>query len=143
MDKKLYQSMLALSIVEMAIGLYMTIYKLTSNDSLCLGSGDCSTVNASPYSQVFGIPVATIGLVGALLIFIILMLETRGSKFFKQNATLIIFGLCVTGFAFNIYLVYLEFYIIKALCPFCIASQITMTILFVLSLIRLVRQPVN
>jgi uncharacterized membrane protein len=143
MTKKLYQSMLVLSIIEMAIGIYMTIYKLTSNDSLCLGSGDCSTVNASPYSQVFGIPVAAIGFIGALLIFITLLLETRGGKFFQQNATMIVFGLCVTGFAFNIYLVYLEFFVIKALCPFCVTSQITMTLLFILSVIRLVLQPVD
>jgi len=56
---------------------------------------------------------------------------------------LIVFGLAVTGFAFTLYLVYLEIFVIKALCPFCIASQITMTILFVLTIVRLIRQPVN
>ncbi|MEJ5224886.1 MAG: vitamin K epoxide reductase family protein [Anaerolineales bacterium] len=155
MDKKLYLSMMALSVLEMGIGIYMTIYKivyeLTKDNSMCLGSGDCASVNASPYSSLFGIPVATIGFVGALLIFITLLLEMRGEKllgkaygkFFKQNATLIVFGLCVTGFAFNVYLVYLEFFVIKALCPFCVVSQITVTILFILSIVRLVRQPLS
>lgn len=142
MDKKLYWASIVLTVVGVAVAAYMTIYKWTANDSMCLGSGECATVNASPYSEVYGIPVALVGLVGYLAILAILWLETR-QKFFKENGPLMIFGLGLTGFAFNIYLVYLEFYVIKALCPFCVASQITMTILFVLAVIRLVRQPAN
>jgi uncharacterized membrane protein len=143
MDKKLYWISVALASLGVLVSIYMTIYKLTSNNSMCLGSGDCSTVNASPYSMVYGIPVALLGVVGYAAILGILMMETRAGKFIKQNATLGVFGLSVTGFAFTLYLVYLEIFVIEALCPFCITSQITMTILFVITIIRLVRQPAN
>jgi len=143
MDKKLYWLSIALAVLGVLVSIYMTIYKLTSNNAMCLGSGDCSTVNASPYSSVYGIPVAFVGVLGYLAILGLLILETRGGKFFRLNSSLAVFGLTVTGFAFTLYLVYLEILVIKALCPFCIASQITMTILFAISLIRLIRQPVN
>jgi len=143
MEKKLYWSSVALAVLGALVSIYMTIYKLTSNNAMCLGSGDCSTVNASKYSSVYGIPVAFIGVLGYLAILALLLLETRAGKFFKNNSSLIVFGLAVTGFAFTLYLVYLEIFVIKALCPFCIASQITMTILFVLTIVRLIRQPVN
>ncbi len=142
MDKKLYWASIVLSVVGVAVAAYMTIYKWTSNDSMCLGSGECATVNASPYSEVYGIPVALVGLVGYLAILAILWLEPR-QRFFEEQGPLMVFGMGLAGFAFNIYLVYLEFYVIKALCPFCVASQITMTILFVLAVIRLVRQNAN
>ncbi len=142
MDKKLYWASVVLGLIGLAVAIYMTIYKLTSNDNMCLGSGDCSTVNASPYSEVYGIPVAAIGVMGYLAILICLFLETR-FNFFKQNATLLIFGLGMTGFVFNAYLIYLEFFEIKALCPFCLTSQIAMIFLFALAIIRLVRQPVS
>ncbi len=143
MDKKLYWLSMALALVGVLVSIYMTVYKLTSNNAMCLGSGDCSTVNSSPYSQVYGIPVAFVGVLGYVAIFGALLLETRGGKFFKRNSTFFVFGLSVTGFAFTLYLVYLEIFVIKALCPFCITSQITMTLLFILTIIRLVRQPVN
>ncbi len=143
MDKKLYWGSVALAAIGLAVSVYMTIYKLLDNDALCLGSGDCSTVNASPYSEIYGIPVAAVGVLGYLVILVLLLLETRGNKLLAANGPLAVFGLSVGGFAFTVYLVYLEIYIIKALCPFCVASQLTMTILFVLSLIRVMRQSSN
>jgi uncharacterized membrane protein len=143
MDKKLYWVSVALATLGILVSIYMTIYKLTSNNAMCLGSGDCSTVNASIYSEVYGVPVAFVGVLGYSAILGLLLLKDRAGKFLEQNGTLAIFGLAVTGFAFTIYLVYLEIFVIKALCPFCITSQITMTILFLITIIRLVRQPVN
>lgn len=143
MDKKLYWISVALSALGILVSVYMTIYKLTSNNAMCLGSGDCSTVNASPFSEIYGIPVAFVGVLGYSAIFAILLLSDRLGEFFQQNSTLAVFGLALTGFAFSLYLIYLEIFVIKALCPFCITSQITMTILFLITIVRLVRQPVN
>lgn len=143
MDKKLYWFSIVLATLGVLVSIYMTVYKLTSNNAMCLGSGDCSTVNSSIYSQVYGIPVAFIGVLGYAAIVGLLALEKRGGRFFQQNATLAVFGMAITGFAFTLYLVYLEIFVIKALCPFCITSQVTMTILFFITIIRLVRQPAN
>ena len=77
---------------------------------------------------------------GAILL--TLLLEKR-YQFFAQNGILAVFGMGLTGFIFTVYLIYLEFFVIKALCPFCLASQTTMTILFIITIIRLVRQPAN
>ncbi len=142
MDKKLYWVSVVLSIIGLLVSIYMTIYKLTSNNSMCLGSGDCSTVNSSPYSEVYGIPVAAVGMLGYGAILLTLLLEKR-YQFFAQNGILAVFGMGLTGFIFTVYLIYLEFFVIKALCPFCLASQTTMTILFIITIIRLVRQPAN
>jgi len=142
MDKWLYRASIALVILGIAVSIYMTIYKLTSNDNMCLGSGDCHTVNASRYSEVNGFPVASIGVIGYLAILASLVLETR-YRFFKENGTMLTFGLSLTGFIFTVWLIYVELVLIRALCPFCITSQITMTILFILAIIRLIRQPQN
>jgi uncharacterized membrane protein len=141
MDKKLHWGSLALATLGVADSVYMTIYKLAHADAMCLGSGDCSTVNASSYSSIYGIPVALVGVFGYLAILAVLALEMRGNEFFKQNSPLLTFGLAVGGFGFTLYLVYVETFILRAWCPFCVTSQVTMTILFVISIIRLVRQP--
>ena len=138
----LYRISLALTVIGLAVSIYMTIYKLTDNSSMCLGSGDCSVVNASKYSEVNNIPVAVIGIVGYAAILAILLLERRPG-YFEENAILLVFGLALTGFLFTAYLVYVEIFLLNAFCPFCITSQIAMTLIFILSMIRLVRQPSN
>lgn len=140
MDNWIYRTSVALLLIGLAVSIYMTVYKLTDNSAMCLGSGDCSVVNASRYSEVNGIPVAVIGIAGYAALLAVLLLERRGG-FFAANGPLIGFGLSLTGFAFTVYLIYVEFALLKAFCPFCLTSQAAMTMIFVLSLIRLVRQP--
>jgi len=140
MNKWLYRSSVVLVILGLLVSIYMTIYKVTSNDSMCLGSGDCSAVNASRYSEVNGIPVAAIGMLGYLAILAVLFFENRNS-FFKQNGTLMIFGMALTGFLFTVWLIYVEIALLKAICPFCVTSQVAMTIIFIIAVIRLIKQP--
>lgn len=140
MEKRLTQLTIVLAIIGLLVSIYMTIYKVTSNDNMCIGSKDCSVVNASKYSEVNGIPVAVVGMLGYAAILAVLWLE-REPGFFKANGTMILFGLSLTGFLFTVWLIYVEIALLKALCPFCVTSQIAMTLIFILSVIRVVRQP--
>ena len=124
------------------VSIYMTVFKLTENQSMCLGNGGCSVVNNSMYAQVYGIPVSVIGILGYGALVAALLLQDRGA-FMEDNGILIIFGLALAGFLFTAYLIYVEIALIHALCPFCITSQVSMTVVFVLSVIRLLREPQN
>ncbi len=136
MNKWLYRASVALVIIGIAVSIYMTIYKISGNDGMCLGSGDCSTVNASRFSEVNGIPVAVFGIVGYAAILFVHIFETR-NLFFKKNGTLLIFGMALTGFLFTLWLVYVELVLLNAICPFCVTSQAAMTIIFIIAVVRL------
>ena len=140
MEKRLLQAAIGLTVIGLLVSIYMTIFKITSNESMCVGSKDCSVVNASRYSEVNGIPVAVLGVIGYAAILAVLVLGQRPS-FIQQNGSMLFFGLSLTGFLFTLYLIFVEVALIKAYCPFCIASQTAMTLIFILSVIRLVRQP--
>jgi uncharacterized membrane protein len=137
-----YWATVILTILGAADALYLLIYKLTGNNQMCLGNGGCHNVNFSPYSSIYGIPVAVFGLSAYLVILCILVLEAR-LKIAKENSPLAIFGISLGGVAFTAYLTYLEIYIIHAICPFCVASAILITLIFILAIIRLVKQSVN
>jgi uncharacterized membrane protein len=138
-DRKLYWATLAAAVLGIAVSIYMTIFKLTSNEAMCLGNGGCSIVNASKYSEIYGIPLGIIGLLGYGAIAVVLFLEDR-SAFFKENGPLLQFGMGLVGFLYSLYLTYLEAYVIHAFCPFCVASAILITLAFIIALIRLIRQ---
>jgi len=140
MEKRLSQLALMLTILGLLVSIYMTIFKITNNAKMCIGSHGCSVVNSSRYAEVNGIPVAVLGVVGYAAILAVLLLERRPG-FFRQNGTLLFFGLSLTGFLFTLYLIFVEVALIKAYCPFCITSQAAMTLIFIISVIRLVKQP--
>ena len=140
MDKRLSQLTSGLIILGLLVSIYMTIFKITSNENMCIGSKDCSIVNASRYSEINNIPVAVIGVGGYAALLAILWLERRPG-FIKQNGTMLFFALSLIGFFFTVYLIFVEIVLIKAYCPFCITSQVAMTLIFILSVIRLVKQP--
>lgn len=138
MDKKLYWGAIISAIAGAAVSIYMTIYKLTDNSSMCLGSGDCATVNASKYSEIYGIPLGVIGLAGYAGILLVLWLEKR-HPLGKQYGNLLAMGMSFAGFIYSLYLTYLELYVIKAICPFCVASAVAITLCFIFTFIRFVR----
>ena len=140
MDKRLKQFTIGFTVLGLLVAIYMTIYKLTNNDSMCLGLGGCSIVNASGYSEVNGIPVAAVGVVGYVAILALFFLE-RQPGFFQTNGSMLQFGITLTGFLFTVWLIFVEVALLKAYCPFCITSQVAMTIIFILTVIRVIKQP--
>ena len=140
MNKRLTQITIALATLGLLVAIYMTIYKFFPESNMCIGSGGCEAVNASKYSEVNGIPVAAVGVIGYLSILGIFWLE-RKNDFFRANGSMILFGVTLIGFFFTVWLVYIEVALLHKYCPFCITSQICMTLIFILSLIRVIRQP--
>ncbi len=137
-DRSLRLATILLAAFGILDSLYLLTYKFTSNDKLCLGSGDCATVNYSPYSEIYGIPVALLGVVGYAAILAILILETR-LKLAEEHGRLAVFGISLVGVLFSAYLTYVEAFILHAYCPFCVASAIAITIVFILAMIRLIK----
>jgi uncharacterized membrane protein len=139
MNKKLIWASLVLAFIGMLDSVYLLIYKISKNNAMCLGNGDCSTVNASRYSEIYGIPVSLLGILADLAITALLFLELR-KIISRENSTLLVFGLSLVGVIFSAYLTYVEFYVIHAVCPFCIISAIVIALIFVISILRLFQE---
>ncbi len=135
----LYWASILLSALGAVDATYLLIYKLTGNNRMCLGSGGCHDVNFSPYSEIYGIPLALIGLLAFLALLAVLLAERR-FRLAAENGPLVVFGMGLVGVAYSAYLTYLELYVIHAVCPFCVASAVIFLLIFILAIVRLVRQ---
>jgi len=137
---KLKKATLIIAILGIIDAGYLTVIKFTDNKSLCIeGLGDCWSVNNSRYSEWNGIPISIFGILAYLTIILLLTLS-RKSKIISEYESILVFGITLTGFFFSIYLTYLQFAVINAICPFCIISACTMTTVFILSLVRLLKE---
>ncbi len=134
-----YWATFVLALLGVLDSVYLLVYKLTGNNEMCLGNGGCHDVNFSPYSEIGGIPVSVFGIAAFLAIAGILLLELR-LKIAKENVPLAIFGISLAGVAFTAYLTWLEIYVIHAICPFCVAAAVIIALIFILAIIRLIKQ---
>jgi uncharacterized membrane protein len=116
-----------------AIATYLVYIHYAGIDPICAaGSGGCHKVQTSDYAKLAGIPVAVLGLIGYILIL--------GSLFVPGEAGLMAGAvLALGGFGFSAYLTYRELFTIDAICQWCVASAILMTVLAILTVWRVLR----
>jgi vitamin-K-epoxide reductase (warfarin-sensitive) len=73
---------------------------------------DCGIVNHSPYAVLWGVPVATIGIAGYLLLGTLALKRAYG----------ILLPVSLSGFVFSLYLAHIEKDILGVWCIYCAAS---------------------
>ena len=88
-------------------------------------------MQSSSYADVAGVPVALLGLIGYVAILLAVVLP-------GEAARMAAFSMALVGFGFSLYLTYLELFEIDAICQWCVASAVVMTVLAVLTAMRLV-----
>ena len=106
---------------------YLTVKNYTQGILPCLIFKGCDTVLNSSYSKIGAIPVSLIGAAYYLLFFIIaiLYLDIRRAMALKSLIFLSVFG-----FIASLWFVYLQLFVLKAICFYCIVSAISSTALF-------------
>jgi uncharacterized membrane protein len=133
--------MTGLAIIGLGVATYLTVVHYVGFSLLaCTGGGEhssCQTVQSSQWSELAGIPVALLGLIGYIGILGSLLVPDR------EESRLATLGLTLIGFAFSGYLTYREIHSIHAICEWCVSSAVILTILFACSVARyLMGQPV-
>jgi len=131
-QKKTYFKPIVLIISGLGVllSLYLTYnYYSGSQAAFCGAGSECDTVRQSGFSAFLGIPVALAGVLGYALIFI-----SAITPMTRRNKWLTLYVLSFAGFVFSAYLTYLEFFVIEALCMYCVISALLMTGLFMIVL---------
>jgi uncharacterized membrane protein len=106
------------------------LYVRWAGATLACSTGGCATVQASSYSEVLGMPVALLGLAAYVMIF-----ATSLSR--HELARVAAVSVALAGVGFAAYLLYVQLAVINAVCEWCLASDALVTLLAVLTLLRL------
>lgn len=113
---------------------YLTYVHYADVQVLCLANGGCETVQKSSYAKLAGVPVALLGLIG--YVSLLASLAVRGEAGRVAGAFI-----AIVGFGFSAYLTYREVFTIDAICQWCVASAVLMTLLAVATTVRWLRAP--
>lgn len=122
--RNLKYSIFSLSFITLFISFYLT--KLSYSTSMyCPIFNGCDLVLTSKYNKIFGIPISVFGIIYSLLLIIL----------FYIKKTKILLLISPIGTTIALILLYIQFFILKAICFYCTIADIIFVIIFVLLLI--------
>ena len=121
-----------LIVIGMGVAIYLSYVETQSVEALCGSVGDCNTVQQSRYARLFDVlPVGFLGLMG----YIALLASWLARRFIpklEKPAAIGFFSMAFFAVIFSLYLTYLEPFVIKAVCIWCLTSAVIVTLLLLL-----------
>jgi uncharacterized membrane protein len=116
-DRSLRAAAALVAFAGIGVAGYLTWARYADVQVACLRGGGCETVQDSAYSEIAGLPVALIGLVGYSAILALVAWDA-------PTARLAVAALAVTGLLFSAYLLTLQAFVIHAFCVWCLANDV-------------------
>ena len=138
--RKLYIAAALLSLLGIADALYLTVEHVTGQSVKCTIISGCSEVLSSPYAVVAGIPLAALG---AAAYFTVFSLATLAAFGYRAAGTLLT-PLIAAMFFVSLWLIYLQAFVIREFCQYCLLSAAITTALLVIVVVgRFVLKPAS
>ena len=110
------------------------VYTSPNHPLVCLGRG-CDVVRASKYASLWGHALPDYGvLMYGVLLMAVLLEAWLAAPAIRRGAQLGVIAIAAGGFAFSVYLTYLEGFVIHAWCAWCVGSAVIVTLILLLSL---------
>lgn len=122
-----------LALVGLFVALYLWLFKIGVVGTMSCGTGGCEAVQLSPESVFMGVEVALIGVVGYLVLLGVAVWGTLPAQATRGAPALALMILSGGAVAFTAHLKYLEFFVIGAVCQWCVVSAVIIVVIFLLS----------
>ncbi|MCL4531182.1 MAG: vitamin K epoxide reductase family protein [Chloroflexi bacterium] len=129
-----------LILIGIGVASYLSYVETQSVEAVCGSVGDCNTVQQSRYARLFDIlPVGVLGLMGYIAL-LAAWLVRRFIPKLEKHAAIGFFSMAFFAVVFSLYLTYLEPFVIRAVCIWCLSSAVIMTLLLLLAIPSTIRQ---
>jgi uncharacterized membrane protein len=126
----------ALDVIGLGIAVYLSVVELSGGVPVCGPIHGCEEVARSEYSRIGGIPVAVFGVVLSL---VLLSLAVAWWKTDLYALLLAHYGLSLAGVIFEAYFLYLQVFVIGAVCIWCTSYGLSLVTRFAIALVVWVR----
>lgn len=131
----LYAVAAIVSLVGLGDAIYLTVEHVAGRSVKCTIVSGCSEVLSSQYATIGGIPLALVGAAAYFTVFSLATLGAFGYKVAGKLLTVVVTLMLVT----SLWLIYLQAFVIKAFCQFCLLSALVTFVLTALVVATLVR----
>ncbi len=128
-----------LAVLGLGVSAYLAYVEISHTAAVCGPVGECNVVQTSRYAQIAGVPVAVLGLINYLGVLALWAVQRSGVGRWARPASLALLGLALAGVLFSIYLTLLELFVIHAVCMWCLASALIVTLIMLVVTAQLTR----
>lgn len=129
---RLYALAALLALAGLADAVYLTVEHLTGRSVRCTVTSGCSEVLSSSYATVGGYPLAFFGALAYFTAFSLATLAAFGS----ERAGKLLALLVALMFAASLWLLYVQAFVLKAFCQYCLLSAAITMLLAVVVIVR-------
>jgi len=134
MDVSLYTFVIFISFGGFLLAFYIRHKKSSGEKMVCPIGADCDPVVHSEYSHFWGIPIEFLGMIyyGVTSVFYSLLIIFHHADF--SGILPIIFIISSSAFLFSCYLTFIQAFVLKQWCSWCLISAGFSTIIFLVAL---------
>ena len=134
-----YLIVAAVSLVGLGDAIYLTVKHISGESLRCTIVTGCSEVLSSPYAQLGSLPLAAIGAAAYFTVFSLAVLAAFGYRFAIPILRIVLTLMFLT----TLWLLYLQAFVIRHFCQYCLLSAAVTTVLTLLVFLPLVRRKQN
>ena len=128
----------ALDVMGLLIATYLAVVEVGGGLPSCGPLKGCEEVALSEYSRIGGVPVAVYGVVLSLVLLTTAIAWWRTDLY---GLLLAHYGLSLAGVVFEAYFLYLQVFVIGAVCVWCTSYGLSLVLRFVIAFVIWIRQP--
>ncbi len=121
-----------LSLMGIAISAYVW-HSQRFNKPITCWTRDCDRVIRSPYSRLLGIHNSAIGFWLFFFIFLMTSLHHLGLEPWPHLTLLAVTLLSLIGTLVSLYLTYIQLFVLKGICNWCLTSALLILVIFILT----------
>ena len=114
-----------LSLIGLADAIYLTVQDLTGQHLRCTIVSGCAEVLGSKYAHLGSVPLASVGAFAYFSVFSLAILAAFGYQFARPLLTVLV-GMM---FLMTLWLLYLQAFVIRHFCQYCLLSAAVTTAL--------------
>jgi uncharacterized membrane protein len=127
-----------LDLIGLGIATYLATVELGGGVPYCGALKGCEQVALSEHSRINGIPVAVFGVILSLILLTLALAWVRTSLYALLLAH---YGLSLAGVVFEVYFLYVQVFLIGAVCVWCTSYGLSLVARFAIALAVWLRQP--
>ncbi len=124
---------IGVALAGLGIATYLTVVHYAGGEPVCAVAHGCAVVQTSDYSELAGVPVALLGVLGYLGVLAALI---RDGETARTGAAF----LSLAGLGFSAWLTYVEVGVLDAICIWCVGSAACMALLSALTVGRMMSE---
>jgi len=125
--------LIILSVIGFAVSFYIYYSKKHDKHLYCVIGHDCDIVVHSKYGKTFGIENTIPGMFYFLIIFFYGFFIVLNRNIFKESIIYyFIVGISLASVLFSIYLVFVQAFVLKKWCDYCVISTIVSLLILII-----------